>query len=827
MASHEFKSNYHQFVKSSQEQFVQSSHDFSKAEAQNPICGNSKNCDNIPVYNDGSVNKTDKTWLEQAQTCLGNAISKDRVEMDTFGPEPLYLQTLKQILNTYDPNIQYGPNSKCSKEPEMCPNRRAFIHFLHRNAETKNALGRATYKENGLLVKQFDNWKIDKLGGVPISENTNTVVVGAVTNLKEAETKKLTPGSVFWSKKSGQRRVDSNGGLTMCCRKPDFFDPVPPYPIKPDITPNGENDEANPPMGWTDGGSTLFTDETSLFQLELAHIVDSGKLQWVQYLVNRTPEDNFLTFNFTGNETQYQKTLFIKQKLKELHEQQEDIIFKTTDGRPEYFTGEFISTTEKHSYHTKTGWETRSMSDMTDVELGPNDSAGNILAINKRAHHLLFDKWMKTSGSPNMSNDKKHDFFTVDATGGVHGISTNMEINSNTGIRDEFCGSVSFDVMIENAWDKTEKRRLQEKQKEYERTGSQDKMPYLECGVGPNSRINKYWYDCSDEMWHKEPVQWLQNYRRKRWTQIRNIIYAFMLEAAPNVNKNNKKLYFPYKDEVGTQPHFTQQYHEEYQRYLKTKGLESKHVETEDNRIKEISKALTGLGFTQNVPLDIGGTKGKTYKHETAEIEVTEWREWENPTIKLKPNNSWLQTPGTWKEVVHVTVHESDDDSFKEYNPDNTLIVNNGRVERAFIGQYTIGTSEEGELTIVDNEGEPLNIEEYFYNGAWRFGYYDPGVIIPGLFDSEFFERGSSFETVVGDYKTNTHQKTPIAIKDGDLFMSKYFPGEDNREVRIFRKLSKKASAKKKEKASTVVPRKGGRVRKQAKPKTFEDIGLR
>jgi len=209
---------------------------------------------------------------------------------------------------------------------------------------------------------------------------------------------------------------------------------------------------------------------------------------------------------------------------------------------------------------------------------------------------------------------------------------------------------------------------------------------------------------------------------------------------------------------------------------------------------------------------------------ETAEIEVTEWREGEDQTIKLKPNNSWLQTPGTWKEVVHVTVHEVDNDYFKDCNPDNTLIVNNGRVERAFIGQYTIGTSEEGELTIVDNEGEPLNIDEYVADGRYR--YYEPGIIIPGLFDSEFFERGSSFETVVGDYKTtshynfNTHQKTPIAIKDGDLFMSKYFPGEDNREVRIFRKLNqKKVSAKKKEKASTVVPRKGGRVRKQAKRK--------
>ena len=37
----------------------------------------------------------------------------------------------------------------------------------------------------------------------------------------------------------------------------------------------------------------------------------------------------------------------------------------------------------------------------------------------------------------------------------------------------------------------------------------------------------------------------------------------------------------------------------------------------------------------------------------------------------------------------------------------------------------------------------------------------------------------------------------------------------------------KKAMAKKREKDSTAVPRKGGRVRKQAKPKTFEDIGLR
>ena len=177
-----------------------------------------------------------------------------------------------------------------------------------------------------------------------------------------------------------------------------------------------------------------------------------------------------------------------------------------------------------------------------------------------------------------------------------------------------------------------------------------------------------------------------------------------------------------------------------------------------------------------------------------AEIEVTEWRDDCNPTIKLKPNNSWLQTPGTWKEVLHVIVHEVDNALAIGYNPDNTLIINNGRVERAFIGQYTIGTSEEGELTIVDNEGEPLNIDEYVTNMFYH--HKEPGIIIPGLFDtySKFFEGGSSFKTVVGDYKTTTlsttlRRRQIVAIKDGDLFMSEDFPGEDNQEVRIFRKL--------------------------------------
>ena len=38
--------------------------------------------------------------------------------------------------------------------------------------------------------------------------------------------------------------------------------------------------------------------------------------------------------------------------------------------------------------------------------------------------------------------------------------------------------------------------------------------------------------DTSEEMKQNNPIQWLQNYRRKRWIQIRNLFYAFMLQAS-------------------------------------------------------------------------------------------------------------------------------------------------------------------------------------------------------------------------------------------------------------------------------------------------------
>ena len=36
-------------------------------------------------------------------------------------------------------------------------------------------------------------------------------------------------------------------------------------------------------------------------------------------------------------------------------------------------------------------------------------------------------------------------------------------------------------------------------------------------------------------MFQRDRIQWLQNYRRKRWTQIRNICYAFIIEANTSV----------------------------------------------------------------------------------------------------------------------------------------------------------------------------------------------------------------------------------------------------------------------------------------------------
>ena len=48
--------------------------------------------------------------------------------------------------------------------------------------------------------------------------------------------------------------------------------------------------------------------------------------------------------------------------------------------------------------------------------------------------------------------------------------------------------------------------------------------------IGPKSKVNPYWLNTDEDMFNSDKAQWLQNYRRKRWIQIRNILYNFMIE---------------------------------------------------------------------------------------------------------------------------------------------------------------------------------------------------------------------------------------------------------------------------------------------------------
>lgn len=412
----------------------------------------------------------DKTWLEQSRTCLSRVVELDAKDMARFGPDPVYIRTLKKILDMYDPGVAYNTSEGCSdddKEYRVCANRRAFILFFHdqiqisprdpaasqkirvRNVplnprRLKSKLGRATSKENGLIDKQFRNW--------------------------------LSKDEYEAHKK--QRNV-----FEKPYPKPDFFSPVPPYP-------RVEIEGWDAPLGYTSWGAgiTPYERDPAMEYTERAHLVESAAQKWIQYLVNYESVDRSVFFEITDG----MDVVDVKATLATLHKANKAILFDANDKDPDYYIPDNFENIEQNELYE---WPLYTL-----------DSAANIVVINHRAHYMLFDNWLVDhGGTPNMSSGDPHDFFTLDTTGKVHGV---VKLSSPDG----------------REWIATRK-------------GDSKKF---RTGVGPNSRINPYWYDVSDEMFERDRVQWLQNYRRKRWTQIRNIISAFMLEANinPSVDKN-------------------------------------------------------------------------------------------------------------------------------------------------------------------------------------------------------------------------------------------------------------------------------------------------
>lgn len=499
----------------------------------------------------------DKNWLEQTRECMRTAVEQDSTDMEQFGGDTVYIQTLKKILGMYDPNVAYNTSKGCSdtdKEYRVCANRRAFILFFHdqikidprdpmapKKIRVRNIplnpkrlnkkLGRATKKENAFIDPQFRKW---------LSKD-------------EYETEK--------------RASD----ILETGTKPDFFSPVPPYP-------RVEIEGWNAPLGYTKWrqGNVVLQDDPDMQYTERAHLVESAAQKWLQYLVNYESIDNpnFLTI------TDEKDVIDVKNVLAALHKANKAILFNGDDKDP--------------NYHIPTNFENMQQSDLYGIELYTLDSAANIVVINHRAHSMLLDNWLVDhGGTPNMSSGAPHDFFTIDTTGQVHGV---VKLSTKDG----------------REWISTRKK-----------DGRQFKT-----GVGPNSRINPYWYDVSDEMFKRDRVQWLQNYRRKRWTQIRNIISAFMVEANanPSIDQNvamnacDPSKGCKYSRPQASQQHWTSQYDDEWKEYQdfsqylsSTRKMLSDYL-SEDGLAKQLQDMTMGETKDNSPPSQTSGQKKSTKK---------------------------------------------------------------------------------------------------------------------------------------------------------------------------------------------------------------------
>lgn len=443
----------------------------------------------------------DKTWLEQARECMKTTVEQDNNDMEQFGGDTPYITSLKELLKKYDPSVSYWSNSRCTGEEfanNVCANRRAYLMFFHdqvtfsgdaakiatytptkfkirdakekkkkRNEQAlKEGLGRATKAGQGLFKNQFRFW----LSGPDYEKYRAYAAISE--KLKEEKAK-------FRAKIRDVYELKSE--IADMAAKPDFFSPVPPYPIKMSAESYRGDSNEGAPLGWTAGQDTgKLSDPKSLLKTELAHLVDSGEWKWIQYLVNDLENNMFLDI------TPEMNIIEIKNKLDEMNTTHKTTMYKADDKDPDYYVPDSFE-------------EAKTQEELWHSSLYVLDSAANIVTLNARAHRMLFDNLMKSAGSPNMSANKKHSFFTLDTSGRVNGVSTKSLDDG------EFMG--------------------------YRKGTGKSPGAYYPCAISNNSRVNSYWYDCSEEMFQRDRIQWLQNYRRKRWTQIRNICYAFLIEA--------------------------------------------------------------------------------------------------------------------------------------------------------------------------------------------------------------------------------------------------------------------------------------------------------
>jgi len=149
------------------------------------------------------------------------------------------------------------------------------------------------------------------------------------------------------------------------------------------------------------------------------------------------------------------------------------------------------------------------------IELGITDSAGNIICINHLAHTTGFDNWEKEATQALTLNTVHHtaakheerpmayDFFTIDTSGKTYGAFINgvdADGNWQTSV-ESTCGDRSGDTRP------------------------------VSINIGPKSKIRYSWLDVREKLRMEEPNRWLQNYRRCRWIQLRNIMYNFLYEC--------------------------------------------------------------------------------------------------------------------------------------------------------------------------------------------------------------------------------------------------------------------------------------------------------
>ncbi len=112
---------------------------------------------------------SDKNWLDNARTCMVDVLRRDTNDMRRFGGDTVYIQTLKDILNKYDPSVPYSSLKHCNgvnEQKQLCANRRAHetdSYLVCRLLlEKKNTTQSSTIcitlcatKYSGLLSKQY------------------------------------------------------------------------------------------------------------------------------------------------------------------------------------------------------------------------------------------------------------------------------------------------------------------------------------------------------------------------------------------------------------------------------------------------------------------------------------------------------------------------------------------------------------------------------------------------------------------------------------------------------------------------------------------------